>query len=199
LKAAGPVTRDEAAAEFLTVATALTAQATPYTITLVDGQNRLHTMKFRETRAALLTAVKTVLETVEFDHGILYELIEPQTLRETLTLIRMMDQAIDEKAPKPLEAADTIAITCLLGDLTWLMNIHDTLKASDRKLMLHIPSKIWLDSSTLEQAYTDYEKQIRLTAKLKKLGIEIRYTDASKHILSTYASYGGMPLLSPPP
>jgi uncharacterized protein (DUF58 family) len=182
LKAAGPITRDQAAAEFLTVATALTAQAIPYTITLVDGQNRMRTTKFRETRTALLTAVKTVLETVEFDHGILYELIEPQTMREALTLLRMMDQAIDVKAPKPLEAADTIAVTCLLGDLTWLMNIYDMLKAGDRKLTLHIPSKIWLDSSTLEQAYTDYEKQIRLAARLKKLGIEIKYTDFTKPV-----------------
>jgi hypothetical protein len=62
------------------------------------------------------------------------------------------------------------------------MNIYDMLKASDRKLMLHIPSKIWLDSSTLEQAYIDYEKQIGLTARLKKLGIEIKYTDFSKPV-----------------
>jgi hypothetical protein len=100
-------------------------------------------------------------------------------MREMLTLLRIIDQTVDEKTPRPLEAADTIAVTCLLGDLTWLMNIHDMLKASDRKLMLHIPSKIWLDSSTLEQAYSNYEKQIRLTAKLKKIGVEIRYMDIS--------------------
>jgi molybdenum cofactor biosynthesis enzyme len=76
---------------------------------------------------------------------------------------------------KAVEAADTIAVKCLLGDLTWLMNIYDMLKACDRKLMLHIPSKIWLDNSTPEQAYADYEKQVRLTAKLKKLGIEVKY------------------------
>jgi hypothetical protein len=62
------------------------------------------------------------------------------------------------------------------------MNIYDMLKASDRKLILHVPSKIWLDSSTLEQAYTGYEKQIRLTAKLKKLGIELKYTDFIKPV-----------------
>jgi uncharacterized protein (DUF58 family) len=186
LKTAGPVTRDEAAAEFLTLATMLTAQATPYTITLVDEQNRLQTMKFSDTRTALLKAVKTVLETMEFDHGILYELVEPQTMREMLTLLRIIDQTVDEKTPKSLEAADTIAVTCLLGDLTWLRNIYDTLKASDRKLILHIPSKIWLDSTTLEQAYTDHEKQIRLTAKLKKLGIEIKYTDFTKPVSPLY-------------
>jgi molybdenum cofactor biosynthesis enzyme len=108
-------------------------------------------------------------------------------MREMLTLLRIIDQTVDEKTPKSLEAADTIAVTCLLGDLTWLMNIYDMLKASDRKLILHIPSKIWLDSSTLEQAYTDYEKHIRLTAKLKKLGIEIRYINIFKQFLSMYA------------
>jgi uncharacterized protein (DUF58 family) len=188
LKTAGPVTRDEAAAEFLTLATMLTAQATPYTITLVDEQNRLQTMKFRDTQTALLKAVKTVLETVEFDHGILYEFVEPQAMREMLTLLRIIDQTVDEKTPRPLEAADTIAVTCLLGDLTWLMNIHDMLKASDRKLILHIPSKIWLDSTTLEHAYTDYEKQIRLTAKLKKLGIEIKYINVAQYFQSNQAT-----------
>jgi hypothetical protein len=53
--------------------------------------------------------------------------------------------------------------------------------------MLHIPSKIWLDSSTLEQAYTDYEKQIRLITKLKKIGIEIEYAETFKHILLIHA------------
>jgi molybdenum cofactor biosynthesis enzyme len=97
-------------------------------------------------------------------------------MRETLlTLLRIIDQTVDERTPKPLEAAGTIAVTCLLGDLTWLMNIYDMLKASDRKLMLHIPSKIWLDNNIPEQTYADYEKQARLTAKLKKLGIEIKY------------------------
>jgi hypothetical protein len=110
-------------------------------------------------------------------------------MREMLTLLRIIDQTVDEKTPKPLEAADTIAVTCLLGDLTWLMNIYDMLKASDRKLILHIPSKIWLDSSTLEQAYTDYEKQIRLTAKLKKLGIEIRYGSGKSTQARLLAAY----------
>ena len=32
------------------------------------------------------------------------------------------------------------------------------LKASDRRLMLHVPSGAWLDSVTLEQAYVDYER-----------------------------------------
>jgi hypothetical protein len=68
------------------------------------------------------------------------------------------------------------------------MNIYDMLKASDRKLILHIPSKIWLDSSTLEQAYTDYEKQIKLTAKLKKLGIEIKYINVAQYFQSNQAT-----------
>jgi hypothetical protein len=178
LKAAGPVTRDEAAAEFLTAATALTGQATPYTITLVDEQNRLKTMKFRDMRTALLTAVKTALEAVQVDYGILYELVEPQAVKGALMLLKLMDQTVEEKAPLLAEAADTIAVTCLLGDLTWLMDVHEAVKARDRRLMLHVPSRIWLDSETLEQAYVDYERQLRLMAKLKRLGIEVRHIEA---------------------
>jgi uncharacterized protein (DUF58 family) len=179
LKTAGPVTRDEAAAEFLTVATALTAQATPYTITIVDEWNRLQTMKFKDTWTALLAAVKTALKTVEVDYSILYDLIKPQAVKEVFTLLKIMDQIVEEKAPKLVEAIDTVTVTCLLGDLTWLMDVHEMLKANNRRLILHTPSRIWMDSETLEQAYIDYERQTRLIATLKKLGIEVKYAYAS--------------------
>jgi len=54
------------------------------------------------------------------------------------------------------------------------------LKASGRRLMLHVPSGAWLDSVTLEQAYVDYERRVRLAATLRKLGVEARYADLSK-------------------
>ena len=178
LKAAGPVTMDEAAAEFLTIATALTAQATPYTITLIDEQNRLQTMKFKDSREALLTAIKIVLRIVKVDYGILYDLIKPQAMKEILMLLKIMDQTMGEEASRLMEATDTVTVTCLLGDLTWLMDIHEMLKANDRRLMLHIPSRIWMDSKTLEQAYIDFERQIKLTAMLKKLGVEVKHAEA---------------------
>jgi len=184
LKAAGPVTRDEASAEFLTVATTLTAQSIPYTIVVVDEQNRIQAMKFRDPREALLTAVKMGLKTVEMDYGILYELLEPHAVREINTLLETIDEAIamEEKAPNLLDAADTIVITCLLGDLTWLMDIYESLKPHNRRLVVHVASRIWLDSETLEQAYIEYERQIRLTAMLKKLGIEIKYAGAVEEV-----------------
>jgi hypothetical protein len=58
------------------------------------------------------------------------------------------------------------------------MDVHEAVKARDRRLMLHVPSRIWLDSETLEQAYVDYERQLRLMAKLKRLGIEVRHIEA---------------------
>jgi len=94
---------------------------------------------------------------------------------------------MEEKAPKLLDAADTIVVSCLLGDLTWLMDIYESLKLHNRRLMVQVPSRIWLDSETLEQAYIEYERQIRLTAMLKKLGIEIKYAGAVEEVYARKA------------
>jgi len=175
LKVAGPVTRDVAAAEFLSLATALTAQAVPYAIITVGEGNELRTLEFEDARKALLAALRVALRAVEVDYGTLYELLEPHARREALALLKMIDQAVEERERRgwPREALDTVAVTCLLGDLTWLMDLHEVLKANGRRLVLHVPSGAWLDSETLEQAYLEYERHARLLAKLKRLGMEV--------------------------
>jgi uncharacterized protein (DUF58 family) len=176
IKVAGPVTRDEAAAEFLTLATALTAQAVPYAITIVNEKNEMKTLEFEDARTALLTAIRVALRVAEVDYGVLYELLEPHTTKEALALLKMIEQTVEEKERmgRPKEALDTVVVTCLLGDLAWLMDLHETLKASNRRLVIHVPSRAWLDSKTLEQAYLEYERLGRLLAKFKRLGIEVR-------------------------
>lgn len=176
IKVAGPVTRDEAAAEFLTLATALTAQAVPYAITIVDERNEMKTLEFEDARTALLTAIRVALRVAEVDYGVLYELLEPHTTKEALALLKMIEQTVEEKERmgRPKEALDTVVVTCLLGDLAWLMDLHETLKASNRRLVIHVLSRAWLDSKTLEQAYLEYERLGRLLAKFKRLGIEVR-------------------------
>jgi hypothetical protein len=45
------------------------------------------------------------------------------------------------------------------NNMFWILGgCLSVLKASDRRLMLHVPSGAWLDSVTLEQAYVDYER-----------------------------------------
>jgi hypothetical protein len=88
----------------------------------------------------------------------------------------MIEQTVEEKERmgRPKEALDTVVVTCLLGDLTWLMDLHEALKAGGRRLVVHVPLGAWLDSKTLEQAYLEYERHVRLLAKLKRLGMEVR-------------------------
>lgn len=176
LKAAGPVSRDVIATELLKAALTLTEQGTPYSITLVSEANELGTLTFKDARTALLVAVKYALETVETDVGFLYDLITPQSAREVAMLLRTMglEQLTKIEKSKPLEYADAIAITCLLGDLAWLMNVHEKVKANNRQLEVHVPGKIWLDSPTLEDAYEAYNRQLKLLAMLKKRGIEVK-------------------------
>ncbi|MEM2363693.1 MAG: DUF58 domain-containing protein [Candidatus Nezhaarchaeales archaeon] len=176
LKTAGPVSRDMVAAEFLRVVLALTEQGAPYTITLVSESEKLETLAFKDARAALLTAIKYALKTVEVDVGFLYDTIAPHSAKEVARLLTSMsfEELVEVKEPRFLEDADAIVITCLLGDLTWLMDLNEKLRAKSRQLIVHVPGKVWLDSSTLEEAYEAYNRQLKLLAMLKKNGIEVK-------------------------
>jgi hypothetical protein len=173
-KTAGPITKDKTATEFLNTITTLTTQNIPYTITIIDQQNNTKTLKFNNKTEALLLAIKIALQTTETDYTILYELIQPQTTKYIITLLKTIEEQIHEEKTPQLPATDTIAITCLLEDLTWLIDTYHNLKIHNKTLTVHTPSKIWLDSKTLEQAYTDYIKQTKLITTLKKQGIQIK-------------------------
>ncbi|MEM3464873.1 MAG: DUF58 domain-containing protein [Candidatus Jordarchaeales archaeon] len=178
LKVAGPVSRDKAATEFLNLVVALTTQNLPYTITVVDEEGHTQTLSFKDGRSGVITAVKYALKSVEVDFGILYELMDPRATEEALMLLKIVeeDQSISEgRGEKPLEEPyDARAITCLLGDLTWLMDLHERARRLGGSLTVNVPSQIWLDSPTLEQAYMDLEGQLRVMASLRRRGIEVK-------------------------
>ncbi|MEM2167961.1 MAG: DUF58 domain-containing protein [Candidatus Nezhaarchaeales archaeon] len=178
LKAAGPASKDKAATEFLNTAVTLTTQNLPYTITIVDEKGQMQTLRFKDGLTALLTAIKYALKAVEVDYTYLYELMDPQAAREALILLKMVEggQApIEERGKKPPEEPfNAIAVTCLLGDLTWLIDLHEEAKKLGGRLTVYTPPQVWLDSPTLEQAYMDFERQIRIMASLKRKGIELK-------------------------
>jgi hypothetical protein len=60
------------------------------------------------------------------------------------------------------------------------MDIYEMLKLSNKKLIVYVPLGAWLDSKTLEQAYIDYEKQMKLINNLRKIGMEIRHSEVLK-------------------
>ncbi|MDW7971545.1 MAG: DUF58 domain-containing protein [Nitrososphaerota archaeon] len=161
MKSAGPITKDATAAEFLRMVIALAEQNIPFTITIVN--EKLETFKFKDLKSAILTAINYALKAIEIDIGFLYELMEPH--KETLMALMSMEKPMKGQ----LLDGDVIAITCLLGDLTWLIDIHESMK--NGKLIVHVPFKAWLDSKSLEQAYMDYEHQAKIIKMLRKKGI----------------------------
>ena len=176
LKTAGPVSADITATEFLNMATALSTQNIPYRITIINAENEVETLKFDDWREALATAVKYALKSVKLDYTYLYEIIGPQPTRE---LMKLMKIAHEEDASNPAnreingEWMDAIAITCLIGDLTWLMNMWDDVKKHGGRLTVHTTSKVWMDSRSLEEAYMDYQRQKRILKMLRERGIEV--------------------------
>lgn len=174
LKVSGKISRDNIATEFLNNAITLTIQNIPYTITIVDWKNEMKTIEIEDQKKMLLTAVKYALETIELNYTYLYDLIEPKSKREIQKLIEILKGEIEEKHETILkEPQNTIIISCLIGDLTWIINLNEEIKVKKGKLIIHTPIKTWLDSPTLEQSYIDYQKQIKIIRNLKKRGIEI--------------------------
>jgi len=55
-----------------------------------------------------------------------------------------------------------------MGDLIWLLSLHEELKTNRENLRVHAPLEAWIDAANLEQAYMEYERQPRLTASLIK-------------------------------
>jgi len=180
VKAAGPISRDVAVTEFLNNAVALAVQNLPYAITIVDEKGETRTMEFKDARTALLSAVKYALMAVEVDYAFLYEFMEPQASREALMLLRVLgEEPLPLSKGKPLseEPFNATVISCLLGDLTWLLDLHERARMRGGRLVVYAPSKVWLDSPTLEQAYLDYERWLRLVAGLKRRGVEVMTVD----------------------
>lgn len=181
LKTAGPLSKDRAATEFLNNAVALAQQNLPYTITILGEKGDRKTLRFKDGRTALLAAIKMALDAVEVDYGLLYELMDPQGAEEASMLLRILGEASieeGEKAPKEKEREreepfSALAITCLLGDLTWLIELHERARRLGGSLRVRVPSQIWLESPTLEEAYIDFERQMRITASLRRRGIEV--------------------------
>jgi|GEM_PF-1615921 hypothetical protein len=176
LKTAGPVSADITATEFLNMATALSTQNIPYRITIINAEDEVETLKFDDWREALATAVKYALKSVKLDYTYLYEIIGPQPTRE---LMKLMKIAYEEDASNPANGEigggwmDAIAITCLIGDLTWLINIWDEVKKHGGRLTVHTTSKVWIDSESLEEAYINHQRQKRILKMLRERGIEV--------------------------
>ncbi|MEM3680029.1 MAG: DUF58 domain-containing protein [Thermofilum sp.] len=180
LKIPGPVSRDRVATDFLNTAMALASLGVPCTIITVDGENRMLVRRHKDPRAMLYTAIMVVLSTVDVDYTILYDILEPQSKRrveEFLSLVMIggwkSEAVLFEKAVEGVEEADTIVVTSLTGDLTWLMEVYEKLKKHSKKLSIHIPAETWLDSKNLEQAYRDYDRQLVIVAQLKRRGVEV--------------------------
>ncbi len=189
-KVAGPLSRDEAATLFLKTALSLAMMEIPYDLSFIGANNEIKSVKFKDQRTALLVAIKHALDAVSIDYGVLYELVEAQSTKEVLNLLKMIDEEIIlKKTQKFAEESDAIVITCLIGDLSWLMDLHETLKLNGGNLIVNVPSKTWLDSPGLEQTYLNYEKQLKILAMLKRRGIEVRigkYYDSNIQELKAY-------------
>ena len=174
LKSAGPVSMDATAAEFLNLATALSAGNIPYRITIVDEENRIETLRFEDWRQTLLAAVRYALASVKVDYTYLYDIIGPQSSGELMLLTKIASgEILFDGVQKDQGWMDAVAVTCLIGDLTWLIDIWNEAVKHGGRLIVHTPSKVWLDSPSLEEAYMDYQRQARILKMLRKRGVEV--------------------------
>lgn len=176
LKVAGPASADAAATWFINLAIALSSQNLPYRITIVSSENNMETLRFSDWRKALITAVKYALKSTKVDYTYLYELVGPHSSSELMFLLKIAGEEANTNLKDTWDRGgwmDAIAVTCLIGDLTWLLDIWDRASKRGGRLIVHTPSLVWLDSPSLEQAYIDYKRQERLIKSLRRRGITV--------------------------
>ncbi|MDI9619963.1 MAG: DUF58 domain-containing protein [Candidatus Nezhaarchaeota archaeon] len=176
LKSSSPASRDLSATVFLSLATALSASEVPYRITLLHPDGRAEAFKFRDWKSALLTAVNHALSAVEVGYSYLYEVLAPSSSREALALLRMLDGAYGEPAASHWGSegwSDAVAVSCLVGDLTWLVDVHEEAEGRGGRLLVYACSKAWLGCGRLEEAYAARERFFRLVSALRRRGIEV--------------------------
>lgn len=174
-KASGPVSRDRAAAQFLNLALAIFGQGSPAILTVVDAEGVARNFEFRDPRTALLKAVDLALKAAEVDYGHLYEFMDPQSAHEAVSLLKVIGEAESQNSLSNKRLGEVEAVTCLVGDLTWLLSLHEDLKAFGGNLRIHVPSGAWIDAPNLEQAYMEYERQLRIIASMMKNGVEVKF------------------------
>lgn len=178
LKTKGPISTDIIATEFLNLAMDLIIQNIPFQITIIDEENKIETLRFNDYKNALLTIVKYALKSIKIDYTFLYSIIGPHSSKDFELLLKIINEEIPIKSFsnnwKLNNWKDAIVFSCLIGDLTWLIDIWNEVNRNSGKLIVHTPAKIWLDSQNLEQAYIDYINQVRLIESLKRRGIIVK-------------------------
>jgi len=174
-KVLGDISNDEVATEFLNIATALFSSGVPYSISIVDELGRIYTKEHEDPRSSLLTAMHYVLKTTKVNFSHLYYFLSPKSKREAFELLNLISKEDYEIKDKfSLEKnSDVIVVSCLLGDLSWLIELYEDLKRKEGRLRI-VSCKTWLDSKDLESAYIDYQRHSHIVASLMKKGIEVR-------------------------
>ncbi|MEM2025977.1 MAG: hypothetical protein QXW94_06775, partial [Desulfurococcaceae archaeon] len=69
--------------------------------------------------------------------------------------------------------SDAVAVSCLVGDLTWLVDVHEEAEGRGGRLLVYACSKAWLGCGRLEEAYAARERFFRLVSALRRRGIEV--------------------------
>ncbi|MEM3739759.1 MAG: DUF58 domain-containing protein [Candidatus Korarchaeum sp.] len=176
LRVAGPISADFVATELVNLAATLSHQSVPYRITVIDKEGRIEVLKFNNWREALITAIKYALRSVKVDYTYLYDIVGPHSSEELALLLKIAGEdlrvGLIEMRDKN-DWTDAIIITCLIGDLTWLLDVWNEVSKRGGRLVVRVAPKVWLDSPTLEQAYMDYERQLNIIKTLRKRGIAI--------------------------
>lgn len=191
-----PISRDELSTAFLNTVLAIARQSIPIGITIHDGKEIWLNLKNVDSKLALVYALRYALKSVDVTHEELYTLLEPKTATQLRRILHILDRdelkkiveleinSIKELIDEPYkvifkmmedveERFQPIIITSLTGNPTLILELNEKTKRKGSNLLMLQPTKPWLHTVKLEEAYRLYRHYAKISSILEKHGVKM--------------------------
>lgn len=194
--ALNPYMKDELSTAFLNTVLALARQSIPMGMTIHNGREVMLNLSNLNPQLALLYALQYALKLAEVDPEELYSLLEPKTSRQLRRLLTILNNealrrivklemlTIKELLNNPINAVlktlenaegrlQILLITPITGDLAPILELSEKARMKGSNLLLLQPTKPWLSTYRLEEAYRLYRRYNRLYRILERYGVKV--------------------------
>ena len=190
LRAPGPITGDEVAAMFLSTLVGISRVVGEVGLTVKSGSDILFASEGLSPEDALKVALAYVLKVVSVSDWDVYELVEPRSAREILSVLKEVrakgfidalrrrarsagPEGILELVRRGPENLELTYVGNVVYDASLLVEVADAARLRGHRLRIFTPAKPWVDLRDLEEAYVMYQSHKKILASLARLGAEI--------------------------
>jgi len=195
VRAAGPISQDKLATDFLNTCLGVVEQGYPVGVTVHDGDRVLLHSTDEPPRQVLKMAMGYVLESMEADLEDIDRLIDPLTSAQIRKFLRGVKEerikrmlefeakVIQDKLGEPHrflvrlsrqidEPRHFLLISQLSGEIVEILQLTDEIR-SRHQLTIIQPTQPWREAKSLEEAYRWYERIKKVEGLLTRQGVQL--------------------------